>query len=234
MVANKIVVKQNTSGEAIKEQLGISNDLPLIVLMGGATKLSSTDASFQNEQIKKGLAQAIIEIGANVIDGGTDSGVMGLLNTSLAELNFEGNYIGIAPNSKVYMPDENPPEGETYPLGHFHSHFVLVEGPDFGAELPVMYALIEALSVNQTSIGLLANGGYGAQMEVAENVRQGREVIVLSGSGRLADKLTLALRMPQLSHEIEINDLVTKGKFIPFNIDQPPEKLKELIRSKFI
>lgn len=228
-----IRVKQNTQGADIIGQLNISADRPLIILMGGAVKLSPTDAEYQFSQIKNGLANAIVELGATVIDGGTDSGIMGMLNESLADLEFKGAYIGIAPESKVYLPEEDPIGEDVYPLGHFHSHFVLVEGPDFGSELSVMYSLIAALSINQPSLGVLANGGYGAQMEVGENVQQGREVIILSGSGRLADKLTLAIHMPQLSHEKEIKLLATNGKFSSFNIDQPPQNLAKLILSKF-
>ena len=224
-----IHVKQNQySGKEMLKQLGIQPGPLVIAFMGGAAKMNSEDAIRLERAIHDGVARAIIELDAIVVDGGTDSGTMGLLNTALREHNFRGVYIGVAPGSLTQPP--NQPDGDLEPLGDAHTHFVLVEGENWGDELKPMYALINALAEEAPSLGILVNGGKGTEDEVEENVGDDRKVMVLDGSGRLADKISLQLRYPGTIADTNVEEMSRDGDFTIFDIDLEPDKLAKKIK----
>ena len=57
-----------------------------------------------------------------------------------------------------------------------------------------MYALADVLSQSCPSVAILVNGGSITKNEVLYNVRQRRPIVVVEGSGRLADKIAKAWR----------------------------------------
>jgi len=215
------------------EQLGIRPGSPVIVFMGGAEKMNAEDAIRLERAMRDGVARAAVELQAIVVDGGTDSGTLGMLNAALEERHHNGIYIGVAPGSLTHLP--NQPNGHLAPLGEAHTHFVLVEGENWGDELQPMYALINALAEDAPSLGILVNGGKGTEAEVKENVGDDRKVVVLEGSGRLADKISLQLRSPGTIGDTNIGKMSRNGDFTIFDIDLDPDKLatkiKEYLRS---
>ena len=111
MPAKIITPKNNTPGEELLEMLGIQADRPVVVFMGGAAKLKPQDATNLETQLFDGLAKAIVEVNANVVDGGSDAGTMGILNNGLKAKGFSGNYIGVTPAALSYLtfaPSPNP------------------------------------------------------------------------------------------------------------------------------
>jgi predicted Rossmann-fold nucleotide-binding protein len=225
-----IHVKQNQySGKEMLKQLGIQPGLPVIVFMGGAAKMNVEDATRLERAIYDGVARAAVELETIVVDGGTDSGTMGLLNAGLRKLNFHGIYIGIAPGSLTHLP--NQPRDRLEPLGDMHTHFVLVEGENWGDELKPMYALIEALAEEAPSLGILVNGGKGTENEVEENISDDRKVVILEGSGRLADKISLQLRYPGTFLDTNVENMSMDGDFTIFDIDLDPYKLAKKIKN---
>lgn len=224
-----IHVKQNQySGEEMLKQLGIRRGAPVIVFMGGAAKTNAEDAMRLERAIYDGVARAAVELRASVVDGGTDSGTMGMLNAALGELNHNGNYIGVAPGALTHPP--NHPNGQLEPLGNAHTHFVLVEGEKWGDELKPMYALVNALAEGVPSVGILVNGGKGTEDEVEENVSDDRKVMVLDGSGRLADKISLQLRYPGTMGGTNVEKMSRDGDFTIFDIDLDPKELTKKIK----
>lgn len=230
MVSFKTIhVKQNQySGKEMLKQLGIQPGPPVIVFMGGAAKMNMEDATRLERAIHDGVARAAVELETIVVDGGTDSGTMGLLNAALRNRNYHGIYIGIAPGSLTHLP--NQPSDHLEPLGDAHTHFVLVEGENWGDELEPMYALVNALAEEAPSIGILVNGGKGTENEVEENVSDDRKVMVLDGSGRLADKISLQLRYPGTIGDDNIEKMSRDGDFTVFDIDLDPDKLAKKIK----
>jgi hypothetical protein len=92
-----------------------------------------------------------------------------------------------------------------------------------------MYGLANYFSRQATSIALLVNGGSISLKEMEWNVKQGREVIVIAGSGRLADRIATAIRNPQT--EIQEAEL-SSGKLTVFDLAEPVEGLVELLRQR--
>lgn len=190
--------------------------------------MNTEDATRLERAIHDGVARAAVELETIVVDGGTDSGTMGLLNAALRTRNYHGIYIGIAPGSLTHPP--NQPNGSLEPLGDAHTHFVLVEGENWGDELEPMYALVNALAEEVPSIGILVNGGKGTENELEENVSDDRKVMVLDGSGRLADKISLQLRYPGTIGGDNIEKMSKDGNFTVFDIDLDPDKLAKKIK----
>ncbi|MBI3160842.1 MAG: hypothetical protein HYZ26_14680 [Chloroflexi bacterium] len=227
--ATAVLVAKTTPGAEIAARLGLRPQRPLVVVMGGAAKLAPDDRARLERHIHEGLAPAMLRTGAAVIDGGTDSGIMGMLNAALAGLGFPGPYVGVAPAGVTSLPGEH--DEHAYPFGGHHTHIVQVEGQAFGEERRPLFALAEFLSAGQRSLGVLANGGSGAEKEVLENVRQGREVVLLRGSGRLADELAEAIDTPHQARPA-IHQMAALGRLTPFDLRNPPLFLQEFLLRK--
>lgn len=228
--AHTILVAQTTPGAEIAARLGLKPQRPVALVMGGAADLSAEDGARLARQVHEGLAPALLHAGAAVVDGGTDAGIMGMLNAALGRVGFGGPYIGIAPAGVTILPGEPAEEG-AYPFGAHHTHIIQVEGEKFGDERAPMFSLAAHLATGQRSLAVLVNGGKGTQMEALENVRQGREVVVLRGSGRLADEIAAALDAPQQARP-DIRQLITLGRFTPFDLRNPPAFLLDFLIRK--
>ncbi len=224
------VGRDQYSGEELIEEMEILPGSPVIVFMGGAAKMSPAVSDRVKLIIDEGVARAAVELKATVVDGGTDSGTMGMLNASLGERDHKGYYIGVSPGPLTHLPN-HPTNGHLVPLGGAHTHFVLVEGGKWGDELNAMYALANALAEGVHSLGILVNGGKGTENEMIENIVDERKVVVLEGSGRLADKISVQLHRPGTFGDTNINNISKDGDFIVFDITQNPDQLVEKIKA---
>ncbi len=196
----------------------------LLMLSGGADQMSN--ATFEQLAAAFGpVGAALAQAGVTVIDGGTDSGVMALMGRALARGGRTAPYIGVVPAHAEVKP--GGPHGEDMLEPH-HSHFVLVESGEWGGETRLMYGLAAYFSAHAPSISILANGGGIALKEAEWNVEQRREIIFLSGSGRLADEVTSGVHRPDTAQR-RIAKLVRYDRVTLFDLAQPPEKLVDLI-----
>ena len=82
-----------------------------------------------------------------------------------------------------------------------HSHIVAVDNPAvaaaqdaWGSETGTMYWLLDRLAAGRPSVTVVANGGGITLSEVDANVRAGRPMILIEGSGRAADALVSLIR----------------------------------------
>ncbi|MCU0527078.1 MAG: hypothetical protein MUF72_19905 [Elainella sp. Prado103] len=200
----------------------------LLMLSGGAG-----DMSLESHQKLKRLFQAIAEVLAatqtTVIDGGTKFGAVSLLGEALAHTHYAAPYIGVLPAHAETSP--NGPKGEEVLEPH-HSHFVLIEGKEWGEEVRLMYGLADYFSRQATSVALLVNGGSISLKEVEQNVQQHREIIIIAGSGRLADELAAAVHQPQAAMRDRVATVVRAGKLTIFDLSQPVETLATLLKQR--
>jgi hypothetical protein len=88
----------------------------------------------------------------------------------------------------------------------------MVDGSDWGDETPTMLEVTGLLAGSEPSVGVLAGGGEIAAEEVHGHLLARRPVIVLAGSGRLADRVVEALG---------------RGTPVPFGTDE--EEHRELL-----
>jgi hypothetical protein len=183
----------------VRAALGLAPTRGLVVLNGGTADLDPVVAGALRRVVGGELARVAADQRLTLLTGGTDAGIFALLGEGLAAVGCTAPCIGVVPSALVTWPgrlaDATEPANheERVPLEAHHSHFVLVEGSSWGDETRMLCALAEELSRGAPSVAVLASGGEVARREVSCHVGEGREVIVVAGSGRLADDIAAAL-----------------------------------------
>ena len=216
----------NTDAQTILKSLEIAQPRALIMVFGGAKGLDASRKARLNELFTDAIAPAAAELGALVIDGGTQSGVMAMMGEAFARDGRGSQLLGIAPAGKITYP-AGPSDGNLVdgtPLEPNHSHFVLVESDEWGGETGTMFKLARALNVAVATI--VVNGGRIAESEALRSVRNGWPLFVIEGSGRFADELSAAARKATLDTSATIKEIAHSDRIILFSIDKPPLGLK--------
>jgi predicted Rossmann-fold nucleotide-binding protein len=173
-------------------QMGLV-DHPVIVLIGGHIMPEHAGVTLQAIDV---IAKVAEVLDAAVICGGTDGGVMAAIGKARSRNSLQFPLIGIAPEGVVTWP-EGPrsaapllPGSEREQLEPHHSHFILVPGNQFGDESKWIVRTATMITLDQNkSVTVLVNGGKVSQQDVEEGLAVGRPLLVLSGTGRLADEI---------------------------------------------
>jgi hypothetical protein len=225
-----VTAGRDTDAQTILKTLDIAQPHALIMVFGGAKGLDDSGKARLAELFTDAIAPAAAELGALVIDGGTQSGVMAMMGEALARDGRGSQLLGIAPSGKVTYPggpsDANI--GDGVPLEPNHSHFVLVESAEWGGETGKMLDLARAF--NAPIVAILVNGGAIAADEALQSVRNGWQLLVIEGSGRFADELSAAVRDGQVAKSVEVSEIVRSGRVALFHVDNPAEELRDELR----
>jgi predicted Rossmann-fold nucleotide-binding protein len=168
-------------------------DRPVAVLIGGHILPEHANVTLQAIEV---IAKVAEVLDAAIICGGTDIGVMAAIGKSRGRNGYQFPLIGIAPEGIVTWP-EGPknsmlilPGNERVQLETHHSHFIVVPGNEFGDETKwIVRAATMIAAGRNKSVTVLANGGKVSQMDVEEGLHANRPLIVLAGTGRLADEI---------------------------------------------
>jgi hypothetical protein len=173
-------------------QMGLV-DRPVLVLIGG--HIFPEHANLTNQAIEV-IAKTAEVLDAAIICGGTDVGVMSAIGKTRGRSGFQFPLIGIAPEGSVTWPEGTrsggliPVTSDREQLEPHHSHFILVPGNQFGDETKwISRAASMIAGPRHKSVSLLVNGGKVSQLDVDEGLAANRPLIVLSGTGRLADDI---------------------------------------------
>ncbi|MEM9927208.1 MAG: hypothetical protein AAF915_26280 [Cyanobacteria bacterium P01_D01_bin.50] len=210
------------------EKLGFHDPHPILVILGGAGKMSETDLNRLRSLFVNVLAPLVEELGASVVDGGTDFGVMQMIGQARAEISATFSLIGVTPVGKVNIPTQIPPE-EVAALEPHHSHFVLIPGSEWGDESPWLADVATVLAKGAPSVAVLINGGEISKKDVSESLRANRPVLAVAGSGRLADTLTATLHGENTDEWAR--QLVASGLVQAMDFKESFDKLTQLIKS---
>lgn len=172
--------------------LGLEESSPVIVLIGGEIRDQHAVVTQRAIQMLSMIAE---DMKALVICGGTDMGVM----AEIGQLRWRNGHkfplIGIALEALVTWLDGPRSTNflwwgkERWMLAPHYSHFILVPGKEFGDESAWIVDAATLLSKKHHSVTVLINGGVVSQNDVELSVKNGRPVIVLGGTGRLANEL---------------------------------------------
>ncbi len=153
-----------------------------LVVNGG----TSDESEFPTKALTAALAVAVTEVGRRpgpvIVSGGTRAGLFALLGEALDDGRFVGPVIGVVPVGEVTRPDATP-------LEPHHTHALLVGGRTWGEETPTMLELCAELDGRGPVVVVLAGGGRVARLELDGHRRARRAVVVLAGTGRLADQV---------------------------------------------
>lgn len=177
--------------------IGLIGPRPVVVVAGGADGLDSDQSALLSPLLADVLLPIIARTGAVVIDGGTDSGVMRLMGRLRAAAPHPFALLGVAAEGTVTLPAGGTVMSPGQPGGGanlepHHSHFLLVPGDEWGDEAPWMAGAATALAGSAPSVTLLLNGGPITFADAAHSLAEGRPVLVLAGTGRVADRIAAA------------------------------------------
>lgn len=166
-------------------------DLPpyngIIVVHGGAGSMEQDVIETVQDYLLKSLAPLAQQKQLLIVDGATDSGIGHILGEVRGHTNSTYPLLGIMPHRFARYPGAPKQDSEQYPLNPNHSHFIFVDGENFGDESELMVGLLHATS--KPGLALIINGGQVVFDEVKRHAAQGNLLVTLRGSGRIADKL---------------------------------------------
>jgi hypothetical protein len=175
-------------------ELHLGGPRPVVVLVGGADGLDDTQLARLRPLFEEGLAPLADALGACVIDGGTDTGVMGLIGQARAKLGADFPLIGVSASGTVAEAGSTTTADDARSLEPNHTHVVLVPGSRWGEESPWLAAVASQLAGDAPSVTVVVNGGEVTFDDAARSVEAGRPVLVVAGSGRTADTMATALQ----------------------------------------
>jgi hypothetical protein len=225
-----ITEPRDASAQAILNALEIKSPRAVILLFGGAAGLDDSRKAHLVTLFADGVAPLAAELGALIIDGGTQSGVMAMMGEAVAACPGACQLLGIAPGGKIAHPEISGASAvlDGTPLEPNHSHFVLVESNEWGGETETMLEL--AREFNAPIVAILVNGGAIAADEALQSVRNGWQLIVVEGSGRFADELSAAVRGGEFAKSTQVAEIARSDRVTLFHVDDPAEKLRDDLR----
>ena len=179
---------------------------PVLVLVGGAAGLEAHRAELV-QNILRLVAQTAERLGAAIIDGGTQSGIIALMGRTYAEGKFSFPLLGVAVEQMVRWPGSDN-VGARAELDPHHTHFLLVPGNKWGDESLWLTQSAQVLAQDSPTLTLLINGGEISRQDVNCSLHAGIPVLVMEGTGRLADELAQSAPSPLL-HVVAANDAAT-------------------------
>jgi SLOG in TRPM, prokaryote len=169
---------------AALDALAVGRGRPVLVLVGGAGGMSQEDLSRTAEVLSQQVVPVLARLGAAVVDGGTDSGVMRAIGQARSAAGADFPLIGVAAEGTVSGAEDIEPG---------HSHVILVPGDSWGDESPWLADVADAVAGPAPSATLVINGGAIAYDDIARSLERHRPVIVLAGTGRTADAIAAAV-----------------------------------------
>jgi hypothetical protein len=205
----------------VVRDLGLPTSRPVIVPIGGAGGVMLADLDRLRPLFDEALAPLAEELGAVVVDGGTDAGILRLMGQARASRQFP--LVGVVVEQLAALPSR-PLQNDQWMLEPHHTHFVFTPGSHWGEEAIWISRLATALDCAQPSVTVLINGGEIAYKDVAHSLEQQRPVIVIEGSGRTADVLATALHEKVKDKRAE--PLVASGLLTSVRLADGPSALR--------
>jgi SLOG in TRPM, prokaryote/Protein of unknown function (DUF4231) len=198
-----------------------------MVLVGGADGLVDGQLARLRPLFEEGLAPLADALGACVIDGGTDAGVMALMGQARAKLGASFPLVGVAASGTVEPADRTTWRADTAPPEPNHTHLLLVAGSSWGAEAPWLADIASWIAGDSPSVTIVVNGGEVTFKDADRSVAVGRPVLVVGGSGRAADAMAAALQGP--SQDKRAEELASSGMVQAVNIVDGPHALARAV-----
>lgn len=159
---------------------------PVLVVIGSAGEITQLETEQLGALIREVVVPIAHEYGVTIVDGGTDAGVMRLLGEAHAELRGSRcKLVGVAPLGKI-KPSNAP---DAVDAERHHGWLVLAPGSEWSSELTLLSDLSERLAGDSRPIALVLGGGKGTRREFELAVRRRWPILLVNGTGRLADEL---------------------------------------------
>jgi hypothetical protein len=204
----------------------------LLFIIGAAAPIDDVQRSRLLQLFSRGIAPAASESGALILDEGTDTGAIPALGQGVADRGRKTILLGVVPSGQASFP--GGPSLDALTAGALlepnHSHFVLASGKEWGDERTTICDLSVALAAGIPVVTVLVGGGPVTKVELLHSVRQRWPVIVIEGSGTLADEVArLHQGKSAFIEDAAMSEIVADGDFHFFPIASPPEGMVRLI-----
>ncbi|MCB0210312.1 MAG: hypothetical protein KDJ52_13325, partial [Anaerolineae bacterium] len=219
-----VVVTPPPQAEAseILAALNLENPSAVLVVVGDTQGLDETAHAQLVQLFSRGVARAAASTNAVIIDGGRNSGIMALTGKSVADRGYQSPLVGVAPAGKIIEPGATASGADNgrEPLDPHHTYFVLTDGRQWGDENDVMFELAETLGKEVPVIMVLVNGSDFTTDQVIRAIRNNWPVIVIKGSGGLADNIASLRQMrPGFIPDADLAEIIIDGNLHIFQLD---------------
>lgn len=158
-----------------------------LLVHGGAGNMEPELIEAVRHFMTEGLAPLAQEHTLLVIDGGTQSGAARILGDARQAIDGTFPLVGVVPHRYVLYPGGPSFAPDRIPLNPAHTHFIFVDGEEFGVESGLMVGLLRASG--KPGLALIVNGGDIVLNEVRAHSVMRNTLVAVNGSGRIADKL---------------------------------------------
>jgi SLOG in TRPM, prokaryote/Protein of unknown function (DUF4231) len=225
-------VIHSSSPDELADQLtgvDLSAPRPVVVLVGGADMVGDPQLARLRPLFDEGLAPLADALGACVIDGGTDAGVMALIGQARAKLGASFPLIGVAASGTVEQAGSASEASDVSAPEPNHTHLVLVPGASWGSEAPWLAEIASFIARDGPSVTIVVNGGEVTYQDAERSVAAGRPVLVVAGSGRAADAMAAALHGP--SQDERAAKLAASGLVQAVDLGDGPHALARAVAS---
>lgn len=139
--------------------------------------------------------------------------------------------------SQIPRANAPAPDAPEYGLEPHHSHFLLTPGQDWGSESAWISDLATAIAPPKPALTLLINGGKIATTDFHINLAAGRPMLVLAGSGRLADQVAAALAAEEDDIPPDLREVIQRyhpsGALLSLDIALPVTDLRRQLCTYF-
>ena len=129
----------------------------MILLIGGASGMEVAQADAAEMAIRLGVAPVAAELGAAVVDGGTDAGVMRMAGAARQSLGAAFPLVGVVAEA-LLLTHGGANEPRAFPEPN-HSHLVVVPGSNWGDETPWLFDVAQWIAGSRPIRTVLVNGG---------------------------------------------------------------------------
>ena len=147
----------------------------MLGVFGGAGGLHDVLVPNLRALLSHEAMRACSMLGAVVLDGGTDSGVMQMVGAGVARSgNPTVRVLGCCPQGITRAPSD-PPNSDLVDLEPRHTDFLLVPSSEWGGETSTMFTVASTLCQALPGVAVLANGGQISKKEVGAHEVERRE-----------------------------------------------------------
>ncbi len=188
----------------------------------------------------RGIAPAALDAEALIIDGGLPTGVMELIGKAVADREHKSMLLGFTPADKVTMQGDSVTNAF---LEVNHSHFILTRGGSVES-MPIVNKVIFQL-INRPgkagnkniqrkvpALAIVTGGNETTKDMLLQAVRQKFTVIIVEGSGGLADEVSAGWQKKDSAPEDpSLAEIIADGKLYFHSLNSPANGIGNLIAS---